>query len=130
MTEKDHYKYGLSGDKVDVDVAERLRAQIRELKAQDEVHWKTRRSLLDELARCRAANVYDANAHRKAAELDVAVERIRELETENAEARVLLALVQVQTEYYASDDNSISLAIDALLAKGSELETKGDSNVG
>lgn len=33
-----------------------------------------------ELARCRAANVYDANAHRKAAELDVAVERIRELE--------------------------------------------------
>lgn len=73
MTEKDHYKYGLSGDKVDVEVAERLRAQIRELKAQDEVHWKTRRSLLAELERCRAANVYDAEAHRKVAELEAAV---------------------------------------------------------
>lgn len=30
MTERDHYKYGLSGDKVDVEVAERLRAKIRE----------------------------------------------------------------------------------------------------
>lgn len=29
MTEKDHYKYGLSGYKVDVEVAEKLRAQIR-----------------------------------------------------------------------------------------------------
>lgn len=34
MTEKDHYKYGLSGDKVDVEVAERLRAQIRTLTAE------------------------------------------------------------------------------------------------
>lgn len=34
MTEKDHYKYGLSGDKVDVEVAERLRAQIRTLAAE------------------------------------------------------------------------------------------------
>lgn len=33
MTEKDHYKYGLSGDKVPVELAERFRARIRALEA-------------------------------------------------------------------------------------------------
>jgi hypothetical protein len=78
VTEKDHYKYGLSSDKVDVEVAEKLRAQIRELEAQDEVHWKTRRTLLVER---------DALAADKAdllRVLGVADERIKALEALNS----------------------------------------------
>lgn len=57
MSEKDHYRFGLSKRGKNVNdnntLADDLRERIAALESQDEIHWKTRRSLLKELAEAR-----------------------------------------------------------------------------
>jgi hypothetical protein len=129
MTEKDHYKYGLSGDKVDVEVAERLRAKIRTLAAElaeAKALWHERSGTvrLHEI-RIRALEADKADLVRV---LGAADERIKALEAALKEA--------MEWNWLSDEDdipNEVLKQIESALIAGvanSVPETKGESNGG
>lgn len=112
MTEKEHYKYGLSGDKVDVEIAERLRAKIRTLTAELAASERYRENL--------------AQGH-----VDQA-DRIRALEAREQTAIALLrrAISRPLPEEYDEDEDSRWVADVAGWINTSQTETKGEASGG